>query len=176
MLVYDRSTAPISQRAMRPWCSPAAAGAAHSKTWRRFAGASCGLFGLWPVHDRRGFFMVTLQKAIVFRQAFVLRDRADLDLVRAPTHGQIGQPIVLGFATARTDRHPPTGLASQVISFQRFGDRADLVDLEQKTVGRFQLDGLPDARGVGAEEVVPNRQSLTRERPAQFRPEGPILL
>jgi len=76
--------------------------------------AADGLAGVRPSggHLAR---IATLPSASISRRRlylasrFRLGDRPDLDEVSGPAHGQVGQPIVLGFAAARADRDAPAG-------------------------------------------------------------------
>src|ERR1035441_5144044 len=56
-----------------------------------------------PAHQRPTRFRLDRQQTVVFRQALGLRDGAGLELVAAPAHGQVDDPVVFGFAAAHAD-------------------------------------------------------------------------
>ena len=59
--------------------------------------------------------------------------------------------------------------------FGRFGERADLIDLEKESVGGDGFDGLFDADGVGAEQIVAEGQGAGVDGLAEARPVGPVV-
>jgi len=71
------------------------------------------------------------EQAVVFGQAFRLRDRPDFDVITRPAYRQIGQPVVLGFTATSADHHLPAAIPGQSISFGGLSQRADLIHLEQ---------------------------------------------
>ena len=61
----------------------------------------------------------------------------------APADGQVGQPVVFGFAAAGADGHAQPAPRASSSRRRRFGQRADLVDLQQQSVA----GSLGDRRG-----------------------------
>ena len=96
--------------------------------------------------------LLEVEQPIVFRQSLGLRDRADFDVVSGPADRQIRQPIVFSFATAGADHHLPSCPARQLTCIERFGQGADLIDLQQQAVRRLILDRTLNPGGVGAEQ------------------------
>ena len=96
---------------------------------------------------------------------------AGLDLARAGGHGDVGDGRVLGLAGAVGDDVPVAGPLGHLDHVEGFGQRADLVDLDQDGVGHALLDALGQPLRVGHEEVVaheldPLAQPLGQEPPA----------
>jgi hypothetical protein len=61
--------------------------------------------------------------------------------------------------------HAPAVLLGQLDGSDRFGDRSDLVDLEQQAVGCLLLDGPLDEERVGDGQVVAHNLRSPIERP-----------
>ena len=93
--------------------------------------------------------MLNLKQAIVLCQALGLGDRSHFNKVSRPTHRQICQPIVLGFSAPGTHGHLPSGCSGRKKSFPRFGDGADLVDLQKERVSSAQFDCAPNSGWIG---------------------------
>ena len=89
-------------------------------------------------------FVLDLQKAVVFRDALAAAGRARLDLAHAGSHGKISDAGVVGLARTMRDDRAITVLTSNLDAFQRFRQRADLVQLDQNGVGDSILDALPE--------------------------------
>ena len=84
----------------------------------------------------------------------VRRGGAGLDLPGAHGDGEIGDEGVFGFAGAVRDDGGVAGLAGHLDGVDRFGDGADLVELDQNRVGDAFGDAALQALGIGDEEIV----------------------
>src|SRR4051812_19078275 len=69
------------------------------------------------------------EEAVVFGEAFGLADGADFDLVAGPADGEVGEPVVFGFAAAGAEGDFPVRGLGEFEGFGGFGEGADLVDL-----------------------------------------------
>ncbi len=54
------------------------------------------------------------------------------------------------------------GVGRHLHGFQRFGQGADLVDLDQNRIGDARLDAARQALGVGDEQIVADQLDLRR--------------
>lgn len=79
-----------------------------------------------------------------------------LDLSRTETDGNIGDGDILGFTRAVRDHDSPAASIGVLGGLDRFGKATDLVDLEQKSVARLQLNGLLDAQRVSHGKIITN--------------------
>ena len=97
-------------------------------------------------------------------------------MIALPANGEIGQPVVLGFAAAGADGDVPAGGARHLAGAHGLAQAADLVDLEQQRVGGLGVDSALDALRVGAQKVISQCQCAGAQRLAQRRPVRPIVL
>ena len=102
-----------------------------------------------------------LQEPVVFGDPLAAAGRAGLDLAAAHGHGEVGQEGVLGLAGAVRDHVAPAGLLAHLNRFDRLGDRADLVELDEHGVGGLLLDAAGDEFRVGHEQVVADDLDLS---------------
>src|SRR5260221_8774675 len=82
---------------------------------------STGSVAAGPGVQRPGSLAFDFKQAVVFGEALGLRDRSDLDLITAPAHREVGQPIVFGFAAAGADRHLPSSGARKPAGMRSLG-------------------------------------------------------
>ena len=85
--------------------------------------------GKRPTRDLRDF-----QKAVIFCQPFGLTNRSVFELMGAPPNGQVRRPIVFSFPAAHAEGDGPTGVTGLLARFQRFGERSDLVHLQEQRI------------------------------------------
>ena len=100
--------------------------------------------------------------------------RAGLDDTSVESDSQVGNGRVFSLTRAVRHHDSPVVRLSELGSLDRFGDRADLVDLEQKTVASLLLDGRLDAQRVRNGQVVTDDSDAGRL--AQDRPGLPVIL
>src|SRR4029453_13956658 len=86
-----------------------------------------------------------------------------LDLTCVGGNGDVSNGGVLGFAGAVRGDGGVTGALGQGDGVERFGQGADLVDLDQQGVRRGGVDALLQALGVGDEEVVAHELDLVAD-------------
>jgi hypothetical protein len=77
-----------------------------------------------------------------------------LDLARAETDSNVGNGDILGLTRAVRDHDAPSGSVRVLGGLDGLGQGTDLVDLEQKSVARLELNGLLNAERVGDSQVV----------------------
>ena len=91
--------------------------------------------------------------------------------------GEIGDRRVLGFAGSMRDDARVAGVARHRDRVERFGDRADLIQLDEQRVADVLADAAPQDLGVGDEHVVADqlharrraRWSAPSSRPSRLR-------
>src|SRR5664279_4009233 len=117
-----------------------------------------------------------LDQPVVLGHPFAAGRRAGLELAAAGAHREIGDEGVLGLAGAVRDHPPVAGVAADRHRRQRLGDRADLVELDQRRVP----DPLADRRGddlrVGDEVVVADELDALPEPGGERDPAFLVLL
>ena len=112
---------------------------------------------------------------VVFGDAIRAAGRAGLDLAGIGRHGQVGDERVFRFAGAVRNHRSVVGVRGQPHRLQRFGQRADLVHLDENRVADALLDALLQTLSVGDEEVVADQLDLLAERVRQRLPAVPIV-
>ena len=131
------------------------------------------------VLGRGAQFFVNPKKLVVFGNAVAAAGSTGLDLADAGGDCQIGDGVVFGFAGAVAHHSGVAVAFGQVDRFERLGQRADLVDLDQDRVGTALFDAGGQAFGVGDEQVVADELALVAElflsawpsRPSHLRPD-----
>src|SRR6476661_10715899 len=100
------------------------------------------------------------QQLVVLGHAIGAAQRTGLDLRGGGGHRDVGDRRVLGFARAVRNDGGIARLVGHRDRFQGFGQRADLVDLDQDRVGHALFDAfLEDAR-IGDEQIVADQLHL----------------
>src|SRR5262249_54164025 len=84
-----------------------------------------------PILGLRPKFLFDAQKLIVFGGAMGSGRRAGFDLPEIGSDGEVGDGRVLGLARAMRNDRGVAGLVSHFDRRKRFGERADLIDLDQ---------------------------------------------
>lgn len=79
-----------------------------------------------------------------------------LDLSGAQTDNNIGNGHILGLTGAVGDHDTPASAESILGGLDGLGDGTDLVDLEEKSVARLELNGLLDELRVGDGQIITN--------------------
>ena len=113
------------------------------------------------------------EKGVVLAHTLRTSRGTRLDDTRVEGDGKVSNRRVLRLTGAVRHHDSPVVGLSELSSLDRLGDRADLVDLEQKTVACLLLDGRLDTEGVR------DRQVITDDRNAgltQYRPGFPVVL
>ena len=83
-----------------------------------------------------------------------------LDLARAETDSNVGNGDILGLTRTVGDHDTPVVRVGVLGGLDRFGQRTDLVDLEQKGVAGLELDGLLNTERVGHGQIVTRNPKL----------------
>lgn len=77
-----------------------------------------------------------------------------LDLAGAETDSDVSNSDILSLTGAVRDHDTPAVGVGVLGGLDGLGESADLVDLEEESVARLELDGLLDAQGVGNGQVI----------------------
>src|SRR6201987_6554853 len=126
-------------------------------------------------------FFLEWEGLVLLRSAVGARSRAGLDLAGRGGDRQVSDKRVFGFAgTMRNDR-VVAGLASEFDGINGFGDRANLIELDENRVGKAFVDAARESLRIGHKEIVADELdfSLRRFRPDRFGqrfPAGPVIL
>ena len=99
-----------------------------------------------------------------------------LDLSRFQGHDQIGDKAVFGLSAAVGHHSRVPGPFGHFHGLKRFGEGADLVDLDQDRVGDAVVDTLFQPLGVGYKQVVSYQLDLAPQPVGRQFPAVPIVL
>ena len=94
------------------------------------------------------------QQLVVFADAVGPARRSGLDLAGGRADREIGDRRVLGFAGAVRDDRRVAGVARHAHGVERFGDRADLIQLDQQRVADAFGDAALQNLRVRHEHIV----------------------
>ena len=120
-------------------------------------------------------FFFDAQELVVLGDAVGTGDGAGLDLSGAGAHGKVGDEGVFGFAGAVGDDRRVTVAARNLDSFERLGDRTDLIHLDEYGVAYTLLDALAEAAGIGDEEVVADELAAVADLVGEDLPTVPVV-
>src|SRR5690606_37573025 len=124
---------PITSRSSHtanPWCGR-----------MRIPSADSGLeFGAAAIRRAGAELGFDTQQAVVLRDAIGTAQRAGLDLARRRAHRQIGDSRILSFAGAMRNHCAVAGGLGHLDGVERFGQRSNLVELDQDRVGDTAVD------------------------------------
>ena len=116
------------------------------------------------------------EQLVVFRHTVGTRGRAGLDLAGAQCNRQVGNGRIFGLAAAVARNRRVAVPLGQLDRFDRLGQCADLVDLDQNAVGDLFVDAALEPLRVGNEEVVADQLNLLAELFSQHLPSLPNRL
>ena len=126
---------------------------------------------------RRGVeLLLDAQQLVVLGNPVGSRRRASLDLSAVGCDREIGDRRVLGLTGAMRHDSRVAVRLRQCDSIQRFGERSDLVDLDQDRVRRLLLDALRETHRVRHEQVVADDLELVADLAGEVGPAGPVIL
>src|SRR6266496_3123774 len=117
------------------------------------------------VAGRGAKLLFDAQELVVFVYTLTTRGCARLDLTGVGADGQISNSRVFGFPGPMRDDGREAGRTCHVHRLERFGDGADLVDLDQDGVaGTFEtLEAVHMARSAGFAAVISHRSGETED-------------
>src|SRR5450759_4831787 len=128
------------------------------------------------VESGRAKLLLDAEEPVVLGDPLRTGRGAGLDLARAHRDDKVGDGRVLGFTRAVADHGGPAGPASHCDRIDRFGDCADLVELDQDRVGGRLADATGDEVRIGHEEIVAHKLGLRPQSLGQLSPTGPVVL
>src|SRR5436190_1670809 len=114
------------------------------------------------------------QQLVVFADAIGAARRSRLDLSRARADCEVRDRRVLGLAGSMRDDRAVAGVRRHRHGVQRFGDRTDLIQLDQDRVRDLFVDAALEDFGVRDEQVVADQLHAVAELPGQGFPPGPV--
>src|SRR5437879_1991955 len=117
-----------------------------------------------------------LHQPVVLGHALAPRERTGLDLSGVQRDAEIGDGRVFGLAGAVRDHGREPRAVGELDGFDRLGERADLVELDEHGVRRSLGDPAADPVDVGDEEVVAYELQPVAERLREGLPAVPIVL
>ena len=118
--------------------------------------------------------LLDAKELVVLRHAVGAAHRARLDLAGIEAHGDVGNGAVFRFARAVRDDGRVGGGLRHVDGFEGFGERADLIHLDENRVGDAAVDAFAQDLRVRDEEVVADELNLIAERGGELRPPFPV--
>ena len=77
-----------------------------------------------------------------------------LDLASSNTDNNICNGDIFSLARSVGDHHAPSGSIGVLGSLDGLGESTNLVDLQEKSIARLELDGLLDANGICDSQVI----------------------
>jgi hypothetical protein len=98
--------------------------------------------------------LLNTQDLVEFGQTLRTCRSTTLDLASSNTHNNICNGDILSLAGSVGNHHRPAGGIGILGSLDGFGQGTNLIDLEEKSVARLELDGLLDADGIGDSQVI----------------------
>ena len=114
------------------------------------------------------------QQLVVLADAIGPAGRSGLDLSGRGADRQVGNRRVLGFAGPVRDDRRVARVARHADGIERFGDGADLVELDEQRVGDAVGDSAFQNLRVGHEHVVSHELHASAERGRQRLPPVPV--
>src|SRR5690606_2697273 len=114
------------------------------------------------------------QQTVVLGHTVGAAQRTGLDLTRGSTHRQVGDGAVFGFTGTVRNNRGVAGVFGHFDGVQRFGQRADLVELDQNGVTDTFLDTFFQDLGVGYEQVVAHQLNFGTQFFSLVFPAGPV--
>jgi len=75
-----------------------------------------------------------------------------------------------------THHNAPSVLLRKLGGFDRFGQRSDLIDLEQQCVAGLPLQPFLNPQSVGYQQIIPNNLDLRSDIVSQLRVGVPVVL
>mmetsp|Transcript_38092 Transcript_38092/g.76335 ORF Transcript_38092/g.76335 Transcript_38092/m.76335 type:complete len:202 (-) Transcript_38092:853-1458(-) len=128
------------------------------------------------VRSRLAQLLLDAQQLIVLGETLGAAGRAGLDLACAEADGEVGDVGILGLTGPVRSHHAPARCLGILDGLDRLGNRSDLVDLEQQSVGCLFFDRAGNLGGVRHGQVVANDLHVLAELGHHVRPILPIVL
>ena len=120
-------------------------------------------------------FFFDAKQLVVLGHAVTAAGGTRFDLAGGKTNCQVRDEGILGLAAAMAGDRRVSVASCQLNRFDRFGQCADLIDLDQDTVGDAFIDAALQALDVGYEQVVANKLHFGTQGFGQQLPAFPIV-
>ncbi len=114
------------------------------------------------------------QQLVVLGDAVGTAQRTGLDLARVGAHGDVGDGGVFRFARAVRDHGRVARALGHLDGGEGFGQRPDLVDLDEDRVADALVDAFLQDLGVGDEQVVAHQLNVLAQALGQVLPAVPV--
>ncbi len=115
------------------------------------------------------------EQLVVFRHPVGAAGRASFDLAGRQRDGEVGDRAVFGFPAAVAGDRCVAVTVGQLDRINRFGHRADLVDLDQDAVGDALVDAALESLDIGDEQVVADELDFVAELERHLLPCRPVI-
>ena len=113
-------------------------------------------------------FFLNAQQLVVLGHAFRTGRSARLDLVGVQRHSQIGNGGIFRLAAAMGYNRRITCLMRHLDGFKRFGQRTNLIQLNQDGIAAAALDAFLQTLGIGDEQIIPHELYLIAQLARYF--------
>ncbi len=114
------------------------------------------------------------EELVVLSNALSAVRSTGLDLASVQSDDEVGDRGVRGLAGTVRDDSGPAGVLGHLDGFDRLGEGADLVELDEDGVRDAELNALLDDLGVGDEEIVADELDLVAEFLVELFPAFPV--
>ena len=120
-------------------------------------------------------FFFDAEQLVVLCHTFRTAGSTSLDLAGIQCNCQISNGRICGFAGTVRRNCSVACIVSHLDRFQCFGNRTDLVQLDQNGVAAAQFDALLQTFSIGNEQVVANQLYLAAQLCRQLLPAFPVF-
>ena len=116
------------------------------------------------------------EEAVVLGGALAAAGGTGFDLAAGGGYRQVGDGGVLRFAAAVAEDGPIAGLLRQRHRFQRFGQGAHLVGLDEDGIGGAAGKALLQPGLLGDKKVIPDELNIFADGFGELPPQVPVIL
>src|SRR4030095_11939841 len=126
------------------------------------------------VDRARAELLFDAEQPVVLRDAVGAAERSGLDLTGAGRNREVRDRRILRFPATVRDHGPVAGCLCGAYGFERLGECADLVELDQDRVRDLLLDAFRQQPRIGHEEIVPDELHAIAESLCELLPPAPV--
>ena len=116
------------------------------------------------------------EELVVLSHTVGTAERTGLDLTRVRSHSDVSDGSIFRFARAVRSNGGEAVTVSHIDRVKRFGERTDLVDLDQDGVTAAFSDTTTEVLYIRHEEVVTDELNLLTELVGELLPAFPVVL